>query len=120
MADYVRALKWPVIAWIEVDIVMLAMSYLAGVMDMLTPAVIAPLTLAFGVWAGYKIVEFGGKVLDVVVAGAVVGVVCAGLTLVGFGLVRGMGFEAILPLAVFAAGFNLFGAFIGGGFALSK
>ncbi len=58
---YVRALKWPIITWVVVDLVMLAAALLFGdIVPMMTPAVLAPLLLAFGLWAGSKIVEFGG------------------------------------------------------------
>ena len=85
------------------------------VLGMLNPTTIGPLTLAFGVWAGYKAIEHGGNYGDVIVVGLVVGLV-GGL---GFGIVH-VSASHIWPLAVFAFSFNLAGALVGGGFALTK
>ena len=120
---YARALKWPVISWIVVDAVLLVATLLdRSLFDMLTAGAMAPMMLAFGVWSGYKIVEFGGNYGHAIVAGIVVGVVCALLAVVGFGFisVHPSGISAVLTLGLFAFGMNLFGALIGGGFALTK
>ncbi len=120
MVEYLRALKYPVITSILIPIVILAISYVAGVIDMVTPNVQAPIALAIGAWAGYKIVEFKGNYTDVIIAGVIVGIVGAVLILLGFGVVRGMGVEAMLSVSVFGLGFKIAGALIGGGFALTK
>ncbi len=121
---YVRALKWPVITWAVVDLVMLPAALLSGdIVPMMTPAALVPLLLAFGLWAGLKIVEFGGGYGSAVVAGLVVRVVCAILIVVGFGVFLGSatgGVAAEIPLAVFGLIFNVFGALIGGGYRLTK
>ncbi len=120
MADYVRALKYPVITTIVVAILFVAISYVAGVLNMLTAAVLAPVALAIGVWAGYKIVEFKGNYVDVIGAGVIVGIVGAVVILAGFGVVRGLGIGAMLPVSVLDMGFKIAGALVGGGFALTK
>lgn len=120
MVEYLRALKYPIISTIVVAIVFVAISYVAGVLDMLTSQVLAPVALAIGVWAGYKIVEFKGNYAHVIGAGIIVGIVGAILILLGFGVVRGLGVDAMLRVSVFDLGFKIAGALIGGGFALTK
>lgn len=120
---YSNALKWPVIGWVIVDVVFLLASFVSpGVSAMLTPAALAPLLLLFGLWAGYKIVEFGGNFGSVIVAGLVVGLVCAFLIVIGFGAINDVlgGIAGALPFGIFGLGLNVAGAIIGGGFALSK
>jgi len=119
-AEYGRALKWPIIGWIAVDVPFVILSYIRGVSEVFTPATLAPLLLAFGVWAGYKIVQFNGGFVDAIVAGVVVGAVCGALIIIGPGIIRGAGVAAVWPLTVFAFEMNLFGAIVGGGYALSK
>lgn len=119
-ADYGSALKWPIVSWVVVDVIFLLTSYVEGVMAMITPEAVAPLAVAFGIWAGYKIVELGGGYGDALGAGVIVGLVCAVLTILGFGVIRAMGVGATFPLAVFALTFNIAGALVGGGFALTR
>lgn len=119
-AEYGRALKWPIIGWIVLDIALLILSYIRGVSELFGATALSPLLLAFGVWAGYKIVQFKGGFLDALISGVVVGVVCGVLIILGPGLIRGAGVAAVWPLAVYAFGMNLFGAIVGGGFALTK
>ncbi len=120
MVEYIRALKYPVISMIVIAIVFVAISYVGGVLNMLTVAVLAPIGLAIGVWSGYKIVEFKGNYVDVIGVGLIVGIVGAVLILAGFGVVRGLGISAMLPVSVFDLGFKIAGAVVGGGFALTK
>ncbi len=115
-----RALKWPIIAWVIVDIIFLAITFVHGVMDMLTPAGLSPLFIAFGAWAGYKIVEFKGKFPDVIAAGVIVGVVCGVLGVVLL-LAHGMtGMGDLTAEFTFDAAMILVGAIVGGGYALTK
>ncbi len=119
-ADYMRALKWPIIAWVIVDIIFLAITFVHGVMNMLTPAGLSPLFIAFGAWAGYKIVEFKGKFPDVIAAGVIVGVVCGVLGVILL-LAHGMtGMGDLTAEFTFDAAMNLVGAIVGGGYALTK
>jgi len=121
---YVKALKWPVITWVVVDVIFLiGVALFPDIGSYATPGALTPLLLAFGIWAGYKIVQFGGNYLHAAIAGLVVGVVCAILAIVGFGVILASvtgGISAVLPAAVYYLAVNLFGALIGGGFALSK
>ena len=120
MADYMRALKWPVIAWVISDILFVVLSYVKGVAELFTPPVLALLATAFGIWGGYKIVQFKGGFVDAMGAGVVLGVACFILCYVGFGLVLGMPTEGWLPIGTFMGSLNFTGALIGGGFALTK
>ena len=46
---YVNALKWPVIGWVVVDLVLLAASFVSpGIVVMMTPEALSPLLLLFG------------------------------------------------------------------------
>ena len=116
---YWSVLQWPIISWVVVDVVFLIVAFNDDVLGMLNESTIGPLTLAFGVWAGYKAIEHGGNYGDAVVVGLVVGLVCGLLTWIGFGIVH-VDFADIWPLAVFAFSFNVAGALVGGGFALTK
>ncbi len=121
MADYVRALKYPVISTIVIAIVLFAISYFGDVLSMLSSTVVvAPLVLAIGAWAGYKIVEFKGNYVDVIGAGVIMGIVIAILSIVLFGVVRGLGVNAEMSNSVFYLGYSIAGALVGGGFALTK
>jgi hypothetical protein len=112
MADYMRALKWPVLTWIVLD----ALYYVADKIyapagQLFTPDVAAITAVIFGIWGGSKIVEFKGKYWDALGAGVVLGVLCFGLCIVtGFGA----------QLGVYMGLMNLSGALIGGGYALTR
>jgi hypothetical protein len=120
-ADYKAALTWPVLTWIVLDVYFFAISYLSGVLDALEMAepVIWTVGAAVGFWAGWAIVDKGGKWADPIVAGLIVGVVCAGGGYVLFGLVRGL-FTELTPATIFDFSFNLGGAIIGGWWNLSR
>jgi len=113
MAD---ALKWPIIGWITVDVLFILVLFVDGVDALMTPATLAPLALGFGIWAGYKTVEFGGGFGGAIGAGVIVGAVCGLLTLL-LGVVHGM---SVFPLAVFNLALNIAGAVVGGGFLLTR
>ena len=120
MADYIRALKLPVLTWVLLDIVFVVLSYVKDVADMFTQPVLALMALALGIWGGNKIVQFNGNYADALFAGIILGVVCFVLCIVGFGLVLGLGIAGSIPVATFMGSLNLAGALIGGGYALTK
>ncbi len=111
------ALKWPIIGWIVVDVIFIAVAYAEGVGAMFSPATVTPLMLAFGAWVGYKTVDLGGGFVSAIIAGVIVGAVCGVLTIIGFGVVHGM--EGMNGMAIYAVGMNTAGAVVGGGFALT-
>ena len=112
MADYMRALKWPVLTWILLDAIYFVMDKVyAPAGQLFTPDIAALTALVFGLWGGSKIVEFKGKYWDAAGAGIVLGVLCFILCIAG-------GFGA--QLGVYMGIMNLSGALIGGGWALTK
>jgi len=118
---WTRALTWPVIAWVVINVVFFGA--LAIVPDMgkaVSPAGLTPLLLLVGLWAGYKIVEFGGNIWYAAAAGVVVGLVCAILDIIGSALVLKMSAGDAYPGSVYFFGMNFFGAVVGGGFKLTK
>ncbi len=121
---YVKALKWPVITWIVIDLAFAALFKLPGIGDafgkIATDQAVTPLLVAIGVWAGYKMVQLGGNYLHAAVGGIIVGAVCAVGGVILFGVLLGFGVSAVLPGAVYDFAMNVFGAFIGGGYALTK
>jgi hypothetical protein len=108
-------LKWPIIGWIVVDILLTLVAFVEGVGNVMTPATLAPLALAFGVWVGFKTVENGGAFAGAVVNGAIVGIVCGLLTLL-MGAIHGMD---VLALAAYFVALNMSGAVVGAGWLLT-
>ncbi len=114
-------LKWPIIGWIVVDILLILVLYVDGVSHVMTPATLAPLALAFGVWVGYKTVDGGGSFSSAIINGAIVGAVCGVLTLL-MGAIHAMDNREVFvfALAVYFAVLNISGAVVGGGFLLTN
>jgi hypothetical protein len=73
----------------------------------------------FGIVVGYKIVQFGGNYVHVILAGMALGLV-PWIVKIIFGSIGGAGAAEIVNESVFAMGIIFFGALIGGSFALSK
>jgi len=118
---FVKALKWPVISLLIVGgLHFLAEAILPDLKDTFKPPVLAPVLLAFGIWVGYKMVQFGGGYGHVILAGVILGVLPVVLDVVGFGIILDRGVDAGVLAGVFGFGMILFGSLIGGGFALSK
>jgi hypothetical protein len=84
------------------------------------PAVLAPLLLAYGAWAGYRAVASGGSYLTAIVAAIILGVLPLVLDVVGFGLILGRGFDTGLLAGIYGMSVVLFGGLLGGGFASSR
>jgi hypothetical protein len=84
------------------------------------PAVLAPVLLAYGAWAGYRGVAVSGSYVVAVVAGVILGLLPFTLQLVGFGLMLGRGFDAGLLGGIFGFTAVLWGSLLGGGFAISR
>jgi|SRR3990172_393443 len=118
---YVKALKFPVLSAVIVGLLhLISEAILPDLQGIFIPAVVAPVPLAFGVWTGYKMVQFGGKYRDVIVAGVILGILPLILQLVGFGWILDRGMDAGKLAGVLGFDMVLFGSLIGGGFALSK
>jgi len=116
-----KTLKWPVISLLIVGgIHFIAEAILPGLREVFVPAVVAPLLLVFGLWVGYKMVQFGGHYGHVVAVGAILGILPVVLDIVGFGVILGRGLEFGVLAGTLGFGMILFGSLVGGGFALSK
>jgi hypothetical protein len=121
--DYGRVLKWPVVAWIIITLSAYLLSYITDIVGMMTPETMLPMVLAFGVWVGYKAVELDdeyGRIGKAFMAGASIGAVGAVLTVVTFGVFRGLGIDIFIPIAAMILLKSIAGAVIGGGFALTR
>ncbi len=138
MAEYFRVLKYPLIVWFIID-------FLGGaVFPILVPA-FANISASFaevtawsfplGAMAGYKMIEFKGKLFHAMVAGVITGLWCAilGVTDVGISstpiailvtaagpVALGGSFMAVLPFGFAFFTVNFIGAIIGAGFALTR
>jgi len=84
------------------------------------PAVLGPVLLAYGAWAGNAAVSNLGSFVAAVVAGAILGVLPLVLDVVGFGVLLGRGVDAGLLAGIFGFSMVLFGSLLGGGFASSR
>ena len=118
---YVKTLKLPVISGVIVGLLhLISEAIWPDLNGLFQPAVVATVLVAFGVWVGYKAVQFGGNYTSVIVAGLIFAILPLFLQIVGFGLLLGRGMTAGLLGGVFGFDIALMGALIGGGFALSK
>lgn len=108
-------MKAPVTAAVLVAVIAVILSYINGVEEMMSVDTWAMLSLVFGVWVGYQSGDSWGKAFW---GGVTIGVVWAVLIVLGWGVVKAMGIDAVWSLAVFAFGMNLTGALIGGGWAM--
>lgn len=116
-----QTLKVPIISLLIVGSAhFIAEALLPDLRTIFVPAVLAPLLLAFGIWVGYKVVQFGGNFSHVILVGAILGVLPVVVDLLGFGLLLGRGALYGVLASVFGFGMILFGSLIGGGFHLTK
>lgn len=118
---YGKTLKFPIISIVIVGLLhLIAEAIFPDLKGAFQPPVVAPLLAAFGIWVGYKAVQFGGNYGHVIVCGLILGVLPLILQIVGFGLLLGRGMTAGVLGGIFGLLVVLFGSLIGGGFALSK
>ena len=117
----VKTLKWPVISLLIVGIThFIAEIIWPDLKGIYQPPVTGPVLLAFGVWVGYKMIQFGGSYGNVIVAGAILGILPIILQVFGFGMILGRGVSQGILAGEFGFAMILYGSLIGGGFALSK
>ncbi|MEO8625745.1 MAG: hypothetical protein ABI452_03505 [Candidatus Limnocylindrales bacterium] len=81
------------------------------------PAVLGPILLSYGAWAGYRTALAGGGYVGAIVAGAILGLLPLMLDIVGFGVILGRGTDVGVLAGVFGFSMVLFGGLLGGGFA---
>ena len=118
---YVKTLKYPVISAVIVGLLhLISEAILPDLKGIFQPPVVALVVMSFGIWAGYKTVQFGGNYGNVIVAGLILGILPLFLQIVGFGLLLGRGMTSGVLGGVFGFDTVIFGSLIGGGFALSK
>ena len=116
-----KTLKWPVIALLIAGAVHFTLEMiLPDLRNVFVPSVVAPLLLAFGIWAGYRAVENGGNLGNAVLAGAILGILPVMLDVGGFGIILGRGVHEGVLAGVAGFSLILWGSLVGGGFALSK
>lgn len=128
MDMYARALKWPVISWIAIDagFFLIANLFFPKALEGITNGHFVPLLLGIGAWAGSRIVEFGGNYLSAIIAGVVVGFVCALFAVIGVGVIvpalKGGALDVASQMlgGFFLLDMNFAGAVVGGGYRLTK
>lgn len=120
MAIFVKTLTWPIISLLVTGATHLTLEAIwPELRNTFIPPVLAPILLAYGLWAGYRAIGAGGTYLHAIVAGIVLGVLPVVLDVVGFGVILGRGIDAGTMAGVFGMAVIVFGSLIGAGFALS-
>jgi len=121
MNSLVRGLTWPIVSLLIVGGTHLVAEMLRPELkDVITPAVVMPLYLVAGAWAGYATVRAGGTFVQGIVAGAILGVLPLALQIVGFGLILGRDGGAVLTAGVFGLIAIFWSGALGSGFASDK
>ena len=118
---FYKALKWPVISLAIAAVAhQLTVILLPALKPIFSPNTVGPfIWVPLGIVVGYKIVQFGGKYVHVILAGLIPGLV-PWIAKIIFGSIGGAGAAEIVNESVLAMGILFFGALIGGSFALSK
>jgi hypothetical protein len=121
MNPLIRGLTWPIISLLIVGgshfIAEVARPELAA---FVTPAVLMPLHLVAGAWAGHRTVEVGGTFVHGIVAGAILGLLPVALNLVGFGAILGRDPATVTTTAIFGFFTILWGGILGAGYAADR
>ncbi len=114
-----KTLKWPVISLLVTGATHFVIEAVwPDLQKLFIAPSLAPLLMAYGLWVGYKAIHNGGNFLNALVAGAILGVLPLVLETFGFGMI--LGFSGRFLVGVYAWAMIVFGALVGGGFALSK
>ena len=115
------ALVWPIVSLLITGMWHFAVEAIwPDLRNTFVPAVLAPLLLSYGAWAGYGTARAGGGYVGAIVAGAILGILPLALDVVGFGMILGRGSDVGLLAGVFGFSMVLFGALLGGGFATAR
>ena len=118
MGSFVRGLMGPVITLLVVGASHLAAEALRpGLRDLIGPAVVAPIYLAVGAWAGYATVRAGAGWVPGILAGTLLGILPLALQVVGFGLLLGRDTDIVLTSGLFGLFAMTWGAAVGAGVA---
>lgn len=115
------ALVWPIVSLLVTGMWHFTVEAVwPNLREMFVPAVLAPLLLAYGAWAGHRSVAAGGGYVGAIVAGAILGLLPLMLDIVGFGIILGRGVDAGLLAGVYGFSMVLFGSLLGGGYTVSR
>ena len=121
MNSLVRGLTWPIVSLLIVGGTHLVAEMLRPELrDVITPAVVMPLYLVAGAWAGYATVRAGGTFVHGLVAGAILGALPLMLQVVGFGLILGRDGGVVLTSGVFGLIAIFWSGVLGSGFATDR
>ncbi len=126
MAEYLRVLKYPLLAWFVLDTVFVIGAKLVpasgNIMDSFVSNTVVALPL--GAMAAYKMIEFKGNTFHAMVAGLITGLWCAVLAVTEVGIILSP-IGTYNPMDSLPSAFALFilnviGAIVGAGFALTR
>ena len=121
MNALIRGLTWPIVSVLLVGGTHLVAEMIRPqLQDLIGPAVVMPIHLIAGGWAGYATVRAGGSFVLGLVAGAIIGLLPVALQFVGFGLILGRGADITLSLALFGLFTMFWGGALGAGIAQAR
>lgn len=121
MTTMYRTLKWPVISLLLTGgLHFIAEAAVPELKTVFTPAVIAPVLLAYGIWVGYRAIGLGGTYGQAILAAAVLGLLPVMLDVFGFGLILGRGIDVSVRSGIFGFMVIVWGSLAGSGFVLSR
>jgi len=118
---FVKALRWPVIGLVITGGVHFIVEAIwPELKDIFVPPVLAGVLLGYGIWLGYKMIQFGGTYFQAIVAAVVLGLLPIILDTFGFGMILGRGIQAGMLAGIFGFCMILWGGLLGAGVALSR
>jgi hypothetical protein len=121
MQPLVRGLFWPVISLVVIGATHLVAELVRPELhDAIGPAVAMPIYLVAGAWAGISTIRAGGSAGHGFAAAAILGLLPAGLHLIGFGLILGRDTAAVTTAALFGWLGVFWGGSLGSGIASSR
>jgi hypothetical protein len=112
------ALIWPIVSLLITGMWHFSVEAIwPDLRNLFVPAVLGPILLSYGAWAGYRTVSAGGNYLVAIAAGAILGLLPLMLDTIGFGLILGRGLDSGSLAGIFGFSMVLFGSLLGGGLA---
>jgi len=121
MDSLVRGLRWPIFSLLLVGGTHFIAEFVRPELaDLVGPAVLMPLYLAAGGWAGLRTLEAGGSFGHGIVAGAILGLLPVVLQLVGFGVLLGREPDVVATSAFFGFVAIAWGGILGSGYTVSR
>jgi len=126
MAEYWRALKYPLLVWLVTDSVFTLLGYLVPSFATINDAGVTTIieALPLGAIAGYKMIQLKGNLFHVLVVGIITGLWCVFLGVTEVGMVLSpFGTYNFFDQWVYTYPFftaDMIGAIIGAGFAVTR